>query len=57
MTGGATHYYSPTGMRALVDAGHQTNMEPRWLQDQNTERGTEPVQIGGRIFTGRLQNE
>lgn len=53
VTGGATHYYSPRGMDALVSAGHQSNIEPRWLDEQNRERGVPPVEIGGHIFTGR----
>ncbi|RYG89904.1 hypothetical protein EU803_14875 [Loktanella sp. IMCC34160] len=56
MTGGATFYYSPAGMRALVDAEQQSNLEPRWLDRQNADRGTAPVQIGGHIFTGRVHN-
>lgn len=56
MTGGATHYYSPAGMRQLVSDGHQSNLEPRWLDDQNAQRGYAPTQIGGHIFTGRVRN-
>lgn len=51
-TGGATHYYSPVGMEALVSQGAQSNIVPRWLQEQNQARGGEPVTIGGHVFTG-----
>lgn len=51
-TGGATHYYSPAGMEALVSQGAQSNLIPRWLQEQNQMRGGQPVTIGGHIFTG-----
>jgi conjugal transfer mating pair stabilization protein TraG len=55
-TGGATHYYSPAGMQALVNNGSQSNLIPHWLEDQNGERGYAPTQIGGHIFTGKVQN-
>jgi len=55
-TGGATHYYSPTGMDALVNNGDQSNMLPRWLQQENARRGGEVVTIGGHIFTGKAQD-
>lgn len=51
-TGGATHYYSPVGMEALVSQGAQSNITPRWLQEQNAMRGGQPVTIDGHIFTG-----
>lgn len=51
-TGGATHYYSPAGMQALVDQGSQTNLMPNWLMAENTRRGGDPVTIGGHVFTG-----
>ena len=54
-TGGATHYYSPAGMQALVSAGQQSNLKPRWLDEQNGQRGYAPTVIGGHIFTGRVQ--
>ena len=55
-TGGATHYYSPAGMNQLVADGHQSNVTPRWLQEENAARGEAPVQIGGHIFTGRVRS-
>ena len=54
-TGGATHYYSPAGMNALVENGDQGNSLPRWLQQENARRGGETVTIGGHIFTGKAQ--
>lgn len=51
-TGGATHYYSPAGMQALVSEGSQGNLLPRWLQQENERRGGETTTIGGHIFTG-----
>ena len=52
-TGGATHYYSPRGMQALVDEGSQSNLIPRWLQGERERRGGNDVTIGGHVFTGR----
>lgn len=57
MTGGATHYYSPAGMRALVREGSQTNATPKWLDRQNALRKAPPVRIGGHIFTGTTKPE
>lgn len=54
-TGGATHYYSPVGMEALVSQGAQSNLIPRWLDDENARRGGNTVTIGGHIFTGQAQ--
>lgn len=51
-TGGATHYYSPRGMDALVAEGSQSNRVPSWLAAESAKsNGT--VQIGGHIFAGR----
>lgn len=55
-TEGATHYYSPAGMAALVNNGDQSNSLPRWLQEENARRGGETVTIGGHIFTGKAQD-
>jgi len=55
-TDGATHYYSPAGMAALVNNGDQSNSLPRWLQEENARRGGETVTIGGHIFTGKAQD-
>ena len=55
MTGGATHYYSPRGMDALVDEGSQANRIPKWLRDETQKRGGGTVTIGGHIFTGRAE--
>ncbi len=55
-TGGATHYYSPAGMDKLVADGHQSNVTPRWLDQENAARGEPPVRIGGHIFTGRVRS-
>lgn len=54
-TEGATHYYSPAGMRALVESGYQKNLIPGWLQAQSDARDTPNVQIGGHIFTGQVK--
>ena len=56
MTGGATFYYSPAGMNALVAEGSQSNHLPNWLAQENADRGAPPAHIGGHIFTGRVQN-
>lgn len=56
-TGGATHYYSPAGMEALVSQGAQSNILPRWLQQENEYRGSPTVTIGGHIFTGKASSE
>ena len=55
-TGGATHYYSPAGMRALVNSGSQSNVLPRWLQKETDRRGGNTVTIGGHVFTGRANS-
>ena len=52
-TGGATHYYSPRGMEMLVNEGSQSNVLPRWLQEENDRRGGQTTNIGGHIFTGQ----
>jgi conjugal transfer mating pair stabilization protein TraG len=54
-TEGATHYYSPAGMRALVDQGYQNNLIPRWLQSETASRDAQNVEIGGHIFTGQVK--
>ena len=51
-TNGATHYYSPSGMKALVAAGSQANELPSWARQTASESGGEIV-IGGHIFSGR----
>uniref|UniRef100_UPI00148787A2 conjugal transfer protein TraG N-terminal domain-containing protein n=1 Tax=Ruegeria sp. HKCCD8929 TaxID=2683006 RepID=UPI00148787A2 len=56
-TGGATHYYSPAGMRAHVEAGEQSNEIPTWLSRETNARGGENVRIGGHVFTGRRRDE
>ncbi|MEO0560612.1 MAG: cell wall hydrolase [Chloroflexota bacterium] len=56
-TGGATHYYAPAGMEALVREGSQTNLTPRWMAEENQRRGAAPTTIGGHIFTGMAQGE
>ncbi len=52
-TSGATHYYSPAGMQALVDQGAQSNLLPNWLTQENQRRQVAPTTIGGHIFTGQ----
>ncbi|MBT9247963.1 conjugal transfer protein TraG N-terminal domain-containing protein (plasmid) [Gemmobacter fulvus] len=54
-TAGAVNYYSPAGMQALVDQGYQNNLIPGWLSKANSERDTDPVQVGGHIFTGQVK--
>ena len=56
-TDGATHYYSPAGMRAHVAAGEQSNEIPRWLERESSARGEPNVRIGGHVFTGRRRDE
>lgn len=56
-TGGATHYYSPAGMEALVNEGSQSNTIPKWLEEENQRRGADPTTIGGHIFTGRAEGQ
>lgn len=53
-TGGATHYYSPSGMTALVQGGSQGNLIPRWLQAEKKRAGG-VIKIGGHIFTGKAR--
>ena len=55
MTEGATHYYSPGGMDALVSEGSQSSNIPGWLQQENDSRGGSPTRIGGHQFTGRVR--
>lgn len=56
-TEGATHYYSPAGMQALVNQGYQNNLIPGWMQSQTEYRDTAPVEIGGHIFTGQIEKK
>lgn len=51
-TGGATHYYSPKGMEALVNSGSQKNLIPGWLAEES-KRSSGTLKIGGHIFAGR----
>lgn len=51
-TNGATHYYSPKGMDALVNEGSQSNRVPSWLDQQRAESGGE-VRLGNHIFVGK----
>ncbi|WP_057845396.1 cell wall hydrolase [Bradyrhizobium retamae] len=51
-TGGATHYYSPAGMTALVAQGSQSNTIPKWLDDETARSGGR-IKIGGHIFVGK----
>lgn len=51
-TGGATHYYSPSGMSKLVADGDQTNTLPPWLKSEQ-ERSGGQIKIGGHIFVGK----
>ena len=54
-TEGATHYYSPAGMKALVEQGYQKNLIPTWLEKETASRDTLPIQIGGHVFTGKAK--
>lgn len=56
-TEGATHYYSPAGMRVLVDTGYQKNLIPSWLDRESAGRDTPPVRIGGHVFTGQVKGD
>lgn len=51
-TGGATHYYSPAGMAALVRDGSQTNLLPKWLGAEQDASGGQ-IKIGGHVFVGK----
>ena len=54
-TGGATHYYSPNGMDALVAQGSQPNRIPTWLEQETAARGGENYTLGGHVFTGKAE--
>jgi|GEM_PF-1740859 len=54
VTQGATHYYSPAGMQALVDEGSQSNLVPAWFGQEDRRREAPNVEIGGHIFTGAV---
>lgn len=54
LTEGATHYYSPAGMDALVEQGAQSNRVPTWFEEERQKRGGD-VTIGGHIFTGKAE--
>ncbi|MFT4014884.1 MAG: hypothetical protein QM682_16140 [Paracoccus sp. (in: a-proteobacteria)] len=56
-TEGATHGYSPAGMRALVDAGYQKNLIPSWLGRESAGRDAPPARIGGHVFTGQVKED
>ena len=51
MTGGATHYFSPKGMEALVKAGSQKNLIPKWWHTEAAKGKV--VTIGGHNFAGK----
>ena len=55
-TGGATHYYSPTGMQAYVNNGHQSNLVPTWMDEKVAESGGS-VEIQDHIFAGEGRNQ
>lgn len=55
LTDGATHYWAPAGMKALVDQGAQSNLTPNWQAKEDAARPYGPVQLGGHIFTGKKQ--
>lgn len=54
-TGGATHYFSPAGMRALVEQGYQKNLIPGWLERETEARDAPPIRVGDHVFTGQVQ--
>lgn len=49
MTGGATHYFSESGMFAAGDA----DGKPSWYADEKAKAGGE-IKIGGHTFLGRI---
>jgi len=51
--GGATHYYSPAGMKALVKQGAQSNLVPGWWGNVLRQGGGSSIKIGGHLFAGR----
>lgn len=54
-TGGATHYFAPAGMRALVEQGYQKNLIPGWLERETEARSAPPIRVGDHVFTGQVQ--
>ncbi|MPL92148.1 hypothetical protein SDC9_38245 [bioreactor metagenome] len=54
-TGGATHYFAPAGMRALVEQGYQKNLIPGWLERETEARNAPPIRVGDHVFTGQVQ--
>lgn len=53
--GGATHYFAPAGMRALVEQGYQKNLIPGWLERETESRDAPPIRVGDQVFTGQVQ--
>lgn len=52
-TAGATHYYSPSGMKAHIERGEGTVEVPGWLKSEQERRGGgDPLTIGNHVFTG-----
>ena len=56
-TQGATHYYAPVAMSALVESGYQRNLIPGWLANETASRDAPPVRIGGHLFTGQVRSD
>ena len=56
-TEGATHYFAPAGMKAMVESGYQRNLIPHWLAGETAQRDAPPVRIGGHIFTGQVRSD
>jgi spore germination cell wall hydrolase CwlJ-like protein len=49
-TGGATHYYAPKGMPALVASGAAKSLTPGWAAG---EAAKNEVRIGNHVFAGK----
>lgn len=49
ITGGATHFYSPEGMKLATGKD-----KPYWFDDEQKRAGGRPITIGGHVFAGRV---
>lgn len=56
VTGGATHYWSPAGMKKHAEDGEQNYTVPKWADEETARRGGQNAQIGGHIFTGQVKD-
>lgn len=54
-TNGATFFFDPKGMKALVKSGAAKSEIPDWYADKHKEAGGDTI-IGSHVFTGRARN-